>query len=236
MRPVAWRHAIRESALGQTAKLVAHTLSTYMDANGDAWPSLATLARGSSLSVPSVVAAVQRLEDARLLSVERSAGGSGRSNRYHAACPETVNDVDGSTVNEPDRSSGEQSTSFTRKRKNQSKTCFEEETSELRGSTNQDQLVGEGAGEGSASSEEQSARADRYAEEGFAVYQPELPEQEPANVNGDEPSVEAEQPSRVCAVCGEPLSVDAPLIGGQFWCDEHVEQARTREVRKGAGS
>lgn len=77
-----WRNAIRDSGLDMTAKLVAHTLDTYLDGHGDGWPSRATIANGATCSVSAVKRAIHRLEAGGFLLVVRSSGR--RTNRYHA--------------------------------------------------------------------------------------------------------------------------------------------------------
>ena len=59
-----WRDAIRDSDLAPTPKLVAYTLSTYMSADGAAYPSRALLAKGASLGsgLRSVDGAIRELE------------------------------------------------------------------------------------------------------------------------------------------------------------------------------
>ena len=79
-----WRNAVRDSDLDQTAKLVAYTLSTFMNGHGVCWPARPTLAEACRCSVLTVDRAVVRVERAGLLAVERTKGGRGRSNRYVA--------------------------------------------------------------------------------------------------------------------------------------------------------
>jgi len=86
-----WRDAVRDSDLDRTAKLVAHTLSTYMNARGVAWPSRATLARGASISDRAVDGGTERLVAAGFLFVNRSDGGRSHTNKYAALIPETAN-------------------------------------------------------------------------------------------------------------------------------------------------
>ena len=72
LSPLArWRNAVRNSDVDATAKLVAYTIGTYMDANLVAWPSRQTIAAGASLGkgLRSVDAAIDRLEAAGLLQV-----------------------------------------------------------------------------------------------------------------------------------------------------------------------
>jgi hypothetical protein len=88
-----WRDAIRDSDLGATPKAVAWCLSTYMDRNGSARPSRATLAKGASLSDRAVDKALAQLEHADFLAICKSSGGSGRTNTYQATLPTTANEV-----------------------------------------------------------------------------------------------------------------------------------------------
>lgn len=82
-----WRNAIRDSGLPRTVKLVAHTLATYMNASGHAFPSLLTLATGASLGrgCTAVKAAIATLEDWGYLEVDRKRGRFGWS--YQAVIP-----------------------------------------------------------------------------------------------------------------------------------------------------
>jgi hypothetical protein len=86
-----WRNAVRDSDLDRTAKLVALVLSTYMDHTGAAWPAKTTIARGASLGRvgqkgnTAVDSAIDRLEAAGLLVVDRRRGRRGFL--YGAAIP-----------------------------------------------------------------------------------------------------------------------------------------------------
>ena len=86
-----WRDAVRDSELDRTAKLVAHTLSTYLNGNGHGFPSQRTLAAGASLSDRAIYKATVSLERAGFLEVEWSRGRS--SHRYVATLPATANAV-----------------------------------------------------------------------------------------------------------------------------------------------
>jgi hypothetical protein len=87
-----WRDAVRDSKeLDRTAKLVAFCLSTYMNGNGNGWPSQDTIAAGGSITDRAVFSATKRLEDAGFLVVERSRGRS--SHTYVATLPLTANAV-----------------------------------------------------------------------------------------------------------------------------------------------
>lgn len=61
-RVFIWRKAIRDSDLSSNAKLVAFTLSTYMNTAGEAWPSLNTLVKGASIAKSTVTKALKELE------------------------------------------------------------------------------------------------------------------------------------------------------------------------------
>lgn len=85
MKPTLWRTAIRDSELDSTAKLVAHTLSTYMNGAGECWPSKSTLALGAGKSKRTIDGAIERLASAGFLVISQSRGRS--SNRYSASLP-----------------------------------------------------------------------------------------------------------------------------------------------------
>jgi hypothetical protein len=85
-----WRNALRDAEeLDRTALLVGLVISTYMDGNGRAYPSKATIASGCRLGSGrrAVDGAVDRLEKAGYLSIERSKGR--RSFIYTATVPAT---------------------------------------------------------------------------------------------------------------------------------------------------
>jgi helix-turn-helix protein len=86
-----WRDCIRDSKLPATARLVAHTISTYMDGSGRAFPSRKTIAEGASLSDRAVDDNLSRLEAGGFLAVTRTKGR--RSNRYEALLPPTANEL-----------------------------------------------------------------------------------------------------------------------------------------------
>lgn len=93
-RLTEWRDAVRDAPeLDKTAVLVAYTLSTYMNRNGEAWPSKETLAKGCRLGAGkrAVDKAVDRLEAAGFLMIQRSKGRS--SNRYLATFPTAQTDA-----------------------------------------------------------------------------------------------------------------------------------------------
>src|SRR5436305_519399 len=96
MKPTRWRDALRDSDLDRTAKLVGFVLSTYMSGKGKAWPAKITIARGAGLGRPeqkgntAVDNAVDRLEAAGFLDVERRRGRGGFS--YQAAIPRALRD------------------------------------------------------------------------------------------------------------------------------------------------
>jgi hypothetical protein len=82
---IAWRETIRDSELSPTAKLVGFVLSTYMNAKGEAHPSKATLARGASVSVPTIKRTLRELDRGKYLTIATSGGRF--SNWYRAAFP-----------------------------------------------------------------------------------------------------------------------------------------------------
>jgi hypothetical protein len=86
-----WRDAVCDSGLDRTAKLVALSLSTFMNGSGAAYPSRATIGRRASLSDRGVDGALDRLEAAGFLAIERSRGRT--SHRYGATLPVTANAV-----------------------------------------------------------------------------------------------------------------------------------------------
>jgi hypothetical protein len=87
MKPMVWRNAIRDSDLDRTAKLVAYTISTYMNGAGEAFPGKGTIAVGAGLGKGrrAVDHAIDRIEAAGFLEVERSKGR--RSFHYRATRP-----------------------------------------------------------------------------------------------------------------------------------------------------
>jgi hypothetical protein len=88
MKPTVWRDAVRDSDLDATAKLVAYTLSTFMNGAGTCWPSKGLLAVRCGRSVRTVDRAIERLEAAGFLVVGRTRGRT--SNRYEAVLPNPV--------------------------------------------------------------------------------------------------------------------------------------------------
>jgi hypothetical protein len=97
MKTTTWRTALRDAdAPDAMAKLVGLMLSTYMNAEGICWPGKPTLARACAVSKRAVDGAVDRLERAGYLVIERSAGGNPQActNHYQATTP-AVHDVQG---------------------------------------------------------------------------------------------------------------------------------------------
>ena len=88
MKPIVWREAIADSELDATAKLVAHTISTYMNGAGDSFPGKDSIARRASLGKRAVDRAIDRLDAKGYLHVQRSKGR--RPNHYWAAVPNRV--------------------------------------------------------------------------------------------------------------------------------------------------
>jgi len=82
----AWRRDLRDAPdLDPVARLVGHTLATFMDGAGRCVVSRSTIARGCGLAdVSTVKRAVHRLEAAGLLGVDRVKGGQHLANRYQA--------------------------------------------------------------------------------------------------------------------------------------------------------
>src|SRR5690349_10664891 len=83
-----WRDIVRDSTLSWRAKLTAYVLSTYMDSNGRAYPSIATLAAGASIGKKSIDKALPELEAAGFLKIDH--GRNRRGNIYLAQLPETA--------------------------------------------------------------------------------------------------------------------------------------------------
>jgi hypothetical protein len=83
---VVWREHVRDSEFRPTVKLVAYTISTFMDADGWCRVSRPRIARAASLSEggAAVWNAVTKLERAGLLRVKRSKGGQHTPNEYQA--------------------------------------------------------------------------------------------------------------------------------------------------------
>lgn len=96
--PATWRNTLRDSRkIDKTAKLVGFVLSTYLNGQGEAFPSQDTIAAGASLTDRAVYSATRRLEAAGFLIVSWSRGR--RSHTYIATVPATANPVRGSTAN-----------------------------------------------------------------------------------------------------------------------------------------
>jgi hypothetical protein len=86
VKPLLWRVAIRDSELDCTAKHVGHVISTYMNGAGVTFVGKETIAKGAGLkSVRAVDNAIDRLEDAGLLTIRRSRGR--HPNHYLASTP-----------------------------------------------------------------------------------------------------------------------------------------------------
>jgi DNA-binding transcriptional MocR family regulator len=78
-----WRHAIRDSGLPASTKLVGFVLDTYMSADGVAWPARRTLAADCGIGLRTVDRAITHLRAAGLLTV-RKGRGRGLVNFYQA--------------------------------------------------------------------------------------------------------------------------------------------------------
>jgi hypothetical protein len=66
--------AIRDARLSDSEKLVGLVLSTYMGAEGCAWPSVATLAHGANRSIRQTQRSLRELERAGVLLISRRSG------------------------------------------------------------------------------------------------------------------------------------------------------------------
>ena len=86
-RQLDWRITVCESGTSVTARLIGLVLDTFMDGQGFAWPSRATIAARARVDVSTVDRALRQLEAAGLLTVSRSRGR--RSNRYLAVFPDS---------------------------------------------------------------------------------------------------------------------------------------------------
>jgi hypothetical protein len=85
-----WRSAIVKSDLPSTQRHVALTLSLHMNEIGEScYPSLKTLANETDFHKETVKDAVDGLEGAGFLVVDRRGPGRGKTNIYSAAIPET---------------------------------------------------------------------------------------------------------------------------------------------------
>jgi len=85
-----WRDAVCDSDLSWRAVGVALVLSTFMNAQAEAWPSRETIARRMKRSVRTVDAGLAELEVHGFLRIWHSRGGKSKPNRYLAQLPETV--------------------------------------------------------------------------------------------------------------------------------------------------
>lgn len=80
-----WRWAIADADLSAPVKGTLLMLSVFMNADGECFPSIATMARATRQHRSTVMRHLKRAEDAALLM--RQSGGSGRATRYAAAVP-----------------------------------------------------------------------------------------------------------------------------------------------------
>ena len=87
--PFSYNRAIRDSDLKAVARHMAMTLATYANKAGEAWPSQATLERGSGWSRRSVNNALDILEGAGWLT-RITKGHKGRSTLYRLHLPGTA--------------------------------------------------------------------------------------------------------------------------------------------------
>jgi hypothetical protein len=85
---LAWRDAIRDDRdLSWKGKLIAHTLASRMNGEGECNPGVATVARDASLSARAVQIGLRELEAFGYLDSGEKKGGAGRSNEYRALLP-----------------------------------------------------------------------------------------------------------------------------------------------------
>jgi helix-turn-helix protein len=92
-RVAAWRDAVRDSELTAAQKHVALTLSTYMNGDAAAYPSVETLAQGCSYSDRTVQIAIQGLRAAGYLAFDDNKGGKAKTYVFVADVPQTAKEV-----------------------------------------------------------------------------------------------------------------------------------------------
>jgi DNA-binding transcriptional regulator YhcF (GntR family) len=56
-----WPRLLRRSRLSKTARLVGFVIATYLNAAGECWPSVATIAKGAGVSESTVHRAIREL-------------------------------------------------------------------------------------------------------------------------------------------------------------------------------
>ena len=92
--PVIWREVIRDSDLDKMSKLVAHTHSTHLDAQGTHYTSRDTLAREASVSDRTVDAANKTLLAGGFLYFPPGdRGGRSKTHTYAAQIPSTASPI-----------------------------------------------------------------------------------------------------------------------------------------------
>lgn len=85
----SWRHAIQQSSLNSTTKLVLFNLSIYMNDRGDScFPSIGTQAKCTGLTERAVYAALKKAVDAGYLKRCKVFSGKMAHNNYIATTPE----------------------------------------------------------------------------------------------------------------------------------------------------
>lgn len=82
-----WRQCIRESDLEPLSRLVAHTLATYMDKNGRAFPAQQTIAKACGLKERAVRMHLVKLREAGYLEWKYRKTATGRVSEYVATVP-----------------------------------------------------------------------------------------------------------------------------------------------------
>lgn len=83
-----WREVLDHPALRPRARLVAGVLLSYLNADGEAWPSLETIARRAGYSTKKPAReGIEELVEAGFLHIRRG-GGRHRTHVYKATFPE----------------------------------------------------------------------------------------------------------------------------------------------------
>jgi len=87
MNKYEWHDKVMTAGLGdaQTLAIAGYIFYRHNERTGDAFPSLATMAKDLGISVATAVRWVSKLEKAGYLTHKR--GGTGKSNRYYLAIP-----------------------------------------------------------------------------------------------------------------------------------------------------
>jgi Helix-turn-helix domain len=83
----AWTHAVRDSDLSPSVKLVGLVWATYMGTDGLGYPGVAKLCARTGLTRRTVQRSLRSLVDACLLEPVYVKGGAGRASEYRATLP-----------------------------------------------------------------------------------------------------------------------------------------------------